>query len=122
MRLRLCLLILSAFLSTALPMVGAVVEPVVRDAVTDLYRPLAFDQQRLSGLLANRMRANVEGYLESAVNHDIDPQNVGDYLDAAANTFDYTHDRNLGAAMDKALKIALRPSGNAVESKSHLKG
>jgi uncharacterized protein len=122
MRLRLCLFILSASLSTALPTVGAVVEPVVRDAVTDLYRPLAFDQQRLSGLLANRMRANVEGYLERAVNHDIDQQNVGDYLDAAARTFDYTHDRNLGAAMEKALKIALRSSGSVAESKSRLLG
>ena len=123
MRLRLCLFILSASLSTALPVVGAVVQPVVKDAVTDLYRPLAFDQQRLSGLLANRMRANVEGYLEHAVDHDVDQQNVGEYLDAAANTFDYTHDRNLGAAMEKAVKIALRrPSGDIVESRSHLLG
>jgi uncharacterized protein len=123
MRLRLCLVILSASLSTALPMVGAVVQPVVRDAVPDLYRPLAFDQQRLSGLLANRMRANVEGYLEHAISHDVDQQNVGEYLEAAANTFDYTHDRNLGTAMEKAVKIALqqRPADPA-QSRSYLLG
>ncbi len=105
MRLRLCLFLLTALTSSA-----AVVEPLVTDAVTDQYRPLAFDRQHLSGLLAARIRADTEGYLEPLGQAGPTGNSLGAYLDAAANSFDFTHDHNLGLAMEKVAKLAMTPS------------
>ena len=127
MRLRLCLFIFAALpataLFTALPSFAAVAGPVITDTVTDQYRPFAFNRQNLSGLLAARIRANIEGYLEPLGQADSSVINIGAYLDAAANSFDYTHDRNLGAAMERVAKLALAPSsGPPVEKQSRLMG
>jgi len=123
MRLRLCLFIFAALPFAALPSFAAVTEPVVNDSVTDQYHPFAFDRQNLSGLLAARIRANIEGYLEPLGQGDPTVIGIGAYLDAAANSFDYTHDRNLGAAMEKVAKIAMEPtSGQRVETQSRLMG
>lgn len=123
MRFRLCLFIITALPLTAWPSIAAVVEPVVADTVTDQYRPLAFDHQELSGLLAARMRANIEGYLEPLGQQSSPPGDLGAYLEAAANSFDYTHDRNLGAAMEKIAKRAMDSSpDHATDDQSWIMG
>lgn len=77
---------------------------IIVNAVRDEYRPLAFDQQKLTGVLAERMRAAREGYLEHIndkplfASHADEP---GMFLEAAANAYDYSHDSNLKAVMDR---------------------
>ncbi len=123
MSLRVCLFIFAGLPITAMLALGAVIEPVVSDAIPDQYRPLIFDQQRLSGLFANRMRANVEGYLKPRVKRNFSQSDAGEYLDAAAHSYAYDRDKNLGAAMHTALKIALRPpSKDAGNISRHLIG
>ncbi len=77
--------------------------PVVRDAIQDVWRPLAFDQQKLTGLLANRMRANVEGYLEHIHEEALlaSGESLGLFLQAASDTYAYTHDFQLREVMDR---------------------
>jgi DUF1680 family protein len=98
-------------------------KPAVVDAVTDQYRPLASDQQKLTGLLANRLRANSEGYLEhlktdqliaplrdrtEAQNRTGDSGEIaGEFLEAASNAYDYRHDQQLKALMDQTAKDLL---------------
>ncbi len=89
----------------AAPLFADPPQPVVVDAVTDRYRPPAFDQEKLAGLLAARMRANSEGYLEH-----IDPRaaiasgQAGKFLEASANAYAYSHDAQLKAVMDRVAK------------------
>lgn len=113
MRARLCLFIFATLPLSALPSFAAVVEPVVADNVTDQYRPIPFERQNLSGLLALRIRANIEGYLEPQGHNGAPAGDSGAYLEAAANSFDYTHDRNLGAAMERVAKTVLASSGDS---------
>lgn len=88
--------------------------PVVRNAIADRYRPLAPDQQKLAGILADRIRAAREGYLERVNEkallasfqgkggHESGAvEQLGKFLDAAANIYDYSRDPNLKVAMDK---------------------
>ncbi len=89
-------------------------QPVVVIAVTDQYRPLALDQQKMAGLFGERIRAAREGYLEHIAAKDLAawlgspgerPANltaIGTYLQAAANAYDYSRDPNLRTAMDHA--------------------
>ena len=91
--------------------------PVVPNAVPDRFRPLPFDNQKLSGLLVNRLRANHEGFLEH-----IDTQVllqpfqtkmkenpgaaaggefVGRFLQTTSKAYAYTHDSRLKELMDK---------------------
>ena len=92
-------------------------QPVVPNAVPDRFRPLAMDNQKLAGLLVNRLRANHEGFLEH-VNLPVllhpfqtktrseseavaEGEFAGRYLQAASNAYEYTHDPQLKASMDK---------------------
>ncbi len=101
-RLTFCL-----FAVGALPALSAAPPVVVVNAVTDLYRPLPFDQQKLTGLLGERMRANSEGYLEH-VNPAASPSEAaGKFLDAAANAYEYRHDQDLRTLMDRVAKELL---------------
>jgi hypothetical protein len=123
MRLRLSLVLLTALPLAVLPSFAAVAEPVVNDQVSDQYHPLAFDRQDLSGILAARMRANIEGYLEPMGKSATPIADWGGYLDAAANSFDYTHDRTLGVAMTKVAQSALAASaGTGKINRSQLLG
>ena len=71
----------------------------VPDKVVDRFTPTPFDQQKIQGYLAERMRVNLEGRLrnieEDALlagfrkrpgNHAWIGEHIGKYLDAAANT------------------------------------
>lgn len=90
---------------------------MVVDAVTDRYRPLPFDQEKLVGLIARRLRANSEGYLEH-VDRQLAPttahaavtpersfgEQAGKFLEASANAYEYRHDERLKAVMDRVDK------------------
>jgi DUF1680 family protein len=110
----------------ALPLFADPPQPVVVDAVTDRYRPLLFDQQKLAGLLARRMRANSEGYLEHVDDQLSGSQSglsnsaagglgeqAGKFLEASANAYEYRHDDHLRAVMDRVAKqlIAVHTAG-----------
>jgi DUF1680 family protein len=105
-RLTSCLLV-----AAALPLFADPPRPVV-DAVPDVFTPVPFDLQRLAGLLAGRLRANTEGYLERIdENALLQPHPTGDgnrmggsiglFLQAAANSYDYTDDVQLKGVMDR---------------------
>ncbi|MDQ2775281.1 MAG: glycoside hydrolase family 127 protein [Acidobacteriota bacterium] len=108
----------------AIPLFADPPRPVV-DAVPDTFTPVALDQQHLAGLLASRLRANNEGYLEHIDTeallkpHPAEEQNrtagsAGLFLQAAANSYDYTDDVQLKRVMDgvaRKLIAAQDPSG-----------
>jgi len=87
---------------------------VVKDRVAEKFVPAAYETQRMEGLLGERMRVNLEGRLL----HVDEPrilkgfqqppgeqawigEHVGKYLDAACNTWRYTHDARLKTQMDR---------------------
>ncbi len=96
-------------------------EPVVVDAVTDRYRPISLDQEKLGGLLASRLRANSEGYLEHVDDHNAPPdskglggpreegsiQQPGRALEAMAKAYEYRHDEHLRAVMQSVEKLVV---------------
>jgi DUF1680 family protein len=112
-----------AVVSTA----GPSPKPAIGYAVSDVYQPAPFGQQKLGGLLADRMRVNLEGRLlhvdlESLLSgfehrpgkQDWIGEHAGKFLDAAANTYEYTRDLRLRALMDqvaKRLMAAQLPDG-----------
>lgn len=103
-----CLLLPMALRSAVLP------RPVVGYAVADVYHPAQFDQEKIGGLLGDRMRINLEGRLlhvdekgliEGFQNRpgkqDWIGEHAGKFLDAAANTWEFTHDPRLKILMDR---------------------
>ena len=87
--------------------------PVIEDAVADIYRPQISEHQKLTGLLANRMRVNLEGRLlqvdQKALLEGFQKrpgaqawigEHAGKFLDAAASAYTYTQDRRLRELMD----------------------
>jgi DUF1680 family protein len=89
----------------------------VKDAVSDKYTPAAFGDQHLGGILADRMTVNMEGRLlhvdESGIldcfrhrpgKQDWAGEHAGKFLDAAANTWLYTHDARLKTLMDRVAR------------------
>ena len=91
------------------------------NAVTDRYRPLSFDQEKLTGLLAKRMRANSEGYLEHVDDFTFVPsakglagaqeagfvQQPGRVLEAIANAYQYHRDEHLRIVMQRVEKLVI---------------
>jgi DUF1680 family protein len=94
--------LLIAVTLSVIPAQSQVSRPDGKYAVHDAFRPLSFDQQKFTGVFANRLRANVEGYLEQ-----IDKQAVaaspdaGEFLSAAADAYAYTHDFQLKQVIDR---------------------
>ncbi len=92
-------------------------QPVVPNAVPDRFRPLPFDNQKLAGVLVNRLRANQEGFLEhvdaSFLLQPFEAKTKGEsesvmqgefagrFLQAASNAYEYNHDPRLKGLMDK---------------------
>lgn len=128
-RFTICLLTLAA-----LPLFADPPQSAIIDAVTDRYRPILFDQEKLGGLLANRMRANSEGYLEHVLGpnstasktpatQDLEPPpEPGRVLEAIANAFQYRHDDHLKAVMQQLEKlvIAAQPRDTAAADSPQL--
>jgi hypothetical protein len=92
---------------------------MVTNKVADEFTPAAFDTQQIGGLLAERMRVNLEGRLlhvnEQAILAGFEHrpgeqewigEHAGKFLDAAANTWVSTHDARLKILMDRAAHIA----------------
>lgn len=115
-------------LSAALALAGAGAwAAAVQDRVPDKFVPAPFDRQRIEGLLGQRMRINLEGRLLRVDEYRLlrgfeQPpgeqawigEHIGKYLDAAANTFRYSHNADLKAQMDRmarALMATQRPDG-----------
>jgi DUF1680 family protein len=86
----------------------------VQDRVADRFTPAPFEKQRIEGMLGERMRVNLEGRLlhvdeprllrgfeQPPGEQDWIGEHVGKYLDAAVNTWRYTHDARLKEQMDR---------------------
>ncbi|MBV9296268.1 MAG: glycoside hydrolase family 127 protein [Acidobacteriaceae bacterium] len=100
----------------AMPMFADPPQPVIVNAVTDLYRPLPADQEKLGGVLGERIRAAREGYLENPAERSLfgsAGSQAGRFLEAAANAYDYSHDPNLKTAMDQVAKQVISPQSPA---------
>ncbi len=89
-------------------------QPVIINAVVDQYRPLPFENEKLIGLFAARMRANSEGFLEKIPGHPT-PETAGQFLEAAANAYDYRHDPDLKVLLDRTATsiFSVPQAGNA---------
>ena len=86
------------------------------NAVSDIFTPVAFDQQHLGGLFANRLRANTEGYLEGINEEELlqsaqrgtdkssSGSRMGLFLQAAADAYEYTNDAHLKTIMDRVAR------------------
>jgi len=115
-------------LSITLGAMPAPAEPLprVKDAVADRFVSAPLEQQKIGGLLGERMHINLEKRLlaieENAVlagfrkrpgEQEWIGEHVGKYLDAAANTYRFTHDARLKTQMDRiALALIATQEGD----------
>jgi DUF1680 family protein len=89
-------------------------QPKVKDAIADRFVSVPFEQQKIGGLLGERMRINLEKRLlaieEDAVlagfhrrpgEQEWIGEHVGKYLDAAAASYRFTHNAQLKTQMDR---------------------
>jgi DUF1680 family protein len=100
---------------------------VVPDRIPDRFVPAPFEKQRIEGMLGERLRVNLEGRLlhvdeprllrgfeQPPGEQEWIGEHIGKYLDAACNTWRYTHDPRLKTQMDRmarALMATQRPDG-----------
>jgi DUF1680 family protein len=113
-----CVLVLAA---------SSVWAAVVPDKAPDKFVPAPYDRQRIEGLLGERMKVNLEGRLlhvdEGRLLKGFEQppgeqawigEHIGKYLDAACNTWRYSHDERLKTQMDRmarALMATQKPDG-----------
>jgi DUF1680 family protein len=99
----------------------------VQDRVADRFVPAPYEKQHIEGMLGERLRVNLEGRLlhvdETRLLRGFEQppgeqewigEHIGKYLDAACNTWRYTHDPRLKTQMDRmarTLMKAQRPDG-----------
>ena len=89
-------------------------QPKTPDAVQDRFVPVPFETQSVTGLPGERMRINLEkrllnieedallaGFRKRPGKQEWIGEHIGKYLDAAANTWRFTHDPRLKAQMDR---------------------
>ena len=89
-------------------------QPKVSDAVPDVFVSAPYETQKVFGLLGDRMRVNLEkrllaieedqvlaGFRRRPGVQDWIGEHAGKYLDAAANTWRFTHDPRLRQQMDR---------------------
>ena len=78
----------------------------VLDVVSDAFTPVAQDQQHVGGLLAARLRANTEGFLERINQKELfaEPATAGLFLIAGSNSYAYTGDVQLRSVMDRVAR------------------
>lgn len=95
--------------------------PAVPDQVADRFTPAPYQQQKLSGYLAARMQVNLEqrllqieedallaGFRQRPGVHPWIGEHIGKYLDAAANTLEYTQDERLKTQMTRMAKALMQ--------------
>ncbi len=93
----------------------------VPDKVVDRFTPAPYQQQKLSGYLAARMQVNLEhrllqieedallaGFRKRPGSHPWIGEHIGKYLDAAANTLEYTQDERLKTQMTRMAKALIQ--------------
>jgi DUF1680 family protein len=109
---------------------------VVKDRIADRFVPAAYETQRIEGLLGERMRVNLEGRLlhvdeprllkgfqQPPGEQDWIGEHAGKYLDAACNTWRFTHDPRLKTQMDRIAAALMKTQlsdgylGTYIESK-----
>jgi DUF1680 family protein len=89
-------------------------QPKVKNAVADRFVSAPFENQKIGGLLGERMRINLEKRLLAIEEDDLLAgfrkrpgeqewigEHVGKYLDAAVSTYRFTHDARLKTQMDR---------------------
>lgn len=89
-------------------------QPKVRDVVPDVFVPAPYETQKIAGLLGERMTVNLEkrllaieeqqvlaGFRQRPGVQEWIGEHAGKYLDAAANTWRFTHDPRLREQMDR---------------------
>lgn len=69
------------------------------------FRPLPLDQQKLTGLLGSRLRANTEGFLENLKTESLTGELGGLFLDAASDAYEYNGDVQLRSQMDQVAAV-----------------
>ena len=111
---RLACSLLSLCLALSAGAMAAEPQPKVKDAVTDRFVSVPFEQQKIGGLLGERMRINLEkrllaieedavlaGFRKRPGVQEWIGEHVGKYLDAAVSTYRFTHDARLKTQMDR---------------------
>lgn len=91
-------------------------KPVVQNKIPDVYTSIPFKDQKLNGYLEKRFTQNfeerlikvdekgiIESYLQRPGNHPWAGEHIGKYLEAASNTWKYTHDVRLKKLMDRMM-------------------
>lgn len=112
-----------ALLVVAAPLVFAEPQRPVPEGALDVYTPAAFDEERVGGVFSDRMRANMEGYLEHAdiaklekpfrerTKDSLDaslPEGAGLFLIAASESYEYSDDAQLKAVMDRMARSLMK--------------
>ncbi len=104
----LCLFGVSGLMVNAGP-----IQPIAANAVADKFRALPPENQRLAGVLASRLRANSEGFLERANSRELlaayrmghagtsGGEAAGRFLSAAASTYEYRREPQLRKVLDQ---------------------
>ena len=113
----------AAILLFPISLFAALPTPVVPAKVVDAFTPAPFAAQRIDGLLAERMRINlqerllhldevgvIEGFQRKPGKQDWIGEHAGKFLDAAANTWEYTHDTSLKTLMDRVAHELIAPN------------
>ncbi len=93
---------------------------VVENKIMDVFIPTPFESQKIGGLLGERLEINLNkrllevdemeilaGYQNRPGKQNWVGEHVGKYLDAASNTWRYSHDSRLKNQMDRILTILL---------------
>lgn len=111
--------VLITIFASALTLVADPPRPVT-EVIPDVFTPVPSDLQRLGGLLAGRMRANSEGYLEhikpaelakslegGVAKDNTAGRTTGLLLEAATNAYDYSDDAHLKAIMSELARVLI---------------
>src|ERR1700693_6290911 len=83
---------------------SSIIEPLIPNAVQDIYVPSPYENQRIGGILGLRMEINLEkrlleidqetmlsGFRSRPGKQDWIGEHVGKYLETACNTWQYSH-------------------------------
>ena len=96
------------------------ISPAAADKMNDRYTPAPFRAQTVDGILGDRMRVNLQerlltvntgpllaGYVHRPGQQTWIGEHAAKFIDAATNTWAYTHDPKLKAKLDETVKTLL---------------
>jgi DUF1680 family protein len=102
------------FLLLSTPLLALIPQPKAEDKIQDKWVPIGYDSQHIGGYLAERLKVNLEerllkvdepallaGFRSRPGKQEWIGEHAGKYLDAAANTWQYTGDSRLKVQMDR---------------------